>query len=309
MSALAVECQDLRFAYGATRALDGVGFATAPGRILGLLGPNGSGKSTLLQILATLRRPDAGSAQLFGHDVVRDQPAARRSLGVVFQSRGLDPLLSVEENFACSGALYGLSGAALARAIDEAVSSFSLADRRHDRVKTLSGGLARRVELAKALLHRPRLLVLDEPSTGLDPRARREFWQLVRGRVTTTGLTVIVSTHLGEEAEHCDGLVLLAQGKIVAEGSPDALKKQIAEDTLRLKSKDAEALAAALRAQRSLIASVEGDEARVVHANAAGLLVDLVQSFGDQIVSATLQRPTLEDVFVKMTGTALAAEV
>lgn len=294
----AIECQALHFAYGSRTALAGVSLESEPGRILGLLGPNGSGKSTLLQILATLLRPASGTAKLFGHDVVREQRGARRCLGVVFQQRSLDGLLTVRENLVTAGALYGLHGKDLGDKIDAMLARFSLGDRRDERVKTLSGGLARRVELAKALLPSPRLLLLDEPSTGLDPRARRDFWQTVRAAVSETGLTVVASTHLGEEAEHCDALALMAGGKIVAEGTPDGLKRSLGHDVVRLRGPSSETLRAQIQGSELV-----DDEVRV-HGDAA-LLVELVQKFGAQVSSATLQRPTLEDVFVSITGASL----
>jgi ABC-2 type transport system ATP-binding protein len=303
---VSVSCQDLHFAYRDRVALAGVSLTAKAGSIEGLLGPNGSGKSTLLQILATIRKPQRGTVTMFGHDAVSDPAAVRRLLGVVFQQRSLDSLLTVEENLTCAGALYGMKGAPLRTAVSQALDRFSLSERRSERVKTLSGGLARRVELAKALVHRPRLLILDEPSTGLDPRARREFWQAIRSQVVETGLTAIVSTHLGEEAEHCDSLALMADGKVVATGTPDALKGQIAEDTLRLKSGAIASLAADIRALRPALAlEVVEDEVWIRDAAAERLLVELVQACGPKVSSATLQRPTLEDVFVKLTGSAL----
>ena len=200
----AVQVENVVFRYGERTALAGVSFAVGAGEIFGLLGPNGGGKSTLFRILSTLLEPAEGRARVFGSDVVHDSLAVRRHIGVVFQNQSLDRLLSVEENLACQGHLHGLKGAELKSRMEDAMRQTGVMDRRADGVESLSGGLRRRVELAKCLLHRPRLLLLDEPSTGVDPAVRIDFWNYLRRLREEQGVTVLLTTHLLEEADKCD---------------------------------------------------------------------------------------------------------
>ncbi|HUR38220.1 MAG TPA: ABC transporter ATP-binding protein, partial [Planctomycetota bacterium] len=239
---MSVEIDGLTHRYGERLALDGVSFSVRKGEVFGLLGPNGGGKTTLFKILSTALRPTSGSARIEGVDVRDD--AVRRRIGVVFQAPGLDQKLTVAENLLHQGHLYGLRGAALRRRIDEELGRFKLSDRARDRVEKLSGGLQRRVELAKALLHQPEILLLDEPSTGLDPGARRDLWDALR---SLKGVTVLLTTHLLEEAERCDRLAILHKGKLVALGAPLDLRGEIGGDVVTIRAKDAEALAAAIR--------------------------------------------------------------
>jgi ABC-2 type transport system ATP-binding protein len=207
----AVQVENVVFRYGARTALAGVTFEVGRGEIFGLLGPNGGGKTTLFRILSTLLEPAEGRALIFGHDVAKEPLEARRRIGVVFQNQSLDRRLSVEENLVCQGRLYGLKGAELKSRIEDAMLRTGVADRRADSVESLSGGLRRRVELAKCLLHRPQLLLLDEPSTGVDPAVRLDFWNYLRRLREEQGVTVLLTTHLLEEADKCDRLAILDQ--------------------------------------------------------------------------------------------------
>ncbi len=229
---------------GSHKALSGLDFRVAEGEIFGFLGPNGGGKTTLFRILATLARPEAGSIQVFGTDLASQAREVRRRLGVVFQNPSLDLHLTVRENLLHQGHLYGLRGGELARRIDAGLERFGLAERTSQRALELSGGLRRRVELAKALLHEPRLLLLDEPSTGLDPGARRDLWGTLEA-LRAQGVTVLLTTHFMEEGDRCDRLALLDRGALVAEGSPAALKEEIGGDVITLAGPDPEALSAA----------------------------------------------------------------
>jgi ABC-2 type transport system ATP-binding protein len=230
----AIVARDLRFSYeGGHEALKGVSFSAAPGRITGLLGPNGSGKSTAFKILSTQLRAQSGEGFVNGHSVLSEQAAVRQNLGVTFQSPSLDPWLTVRENLEIQAALLGLSGAEAAQRIADNLAFVRLSDRAHERVKTLSGGLARRAELAKTLLGRPSVLLLDEPTTGLDPLARKEFWERLR-EIASQGTGVLVTTHLMEEAEHCDDLLFLSEGEVVARGTPAELKAGIRRERLVL---------------------------------------------------------------------------
>jgi ABC-2 type transport system ATP-binding protein len=234
----AVEVDQLRFKYGERVALDDVSFRIGRGEIFGLLGPNGGGKTTLFRILSTLLLPDSGTARVFGADVASQPGEVRRRIGVVFQNQSLDRRLTGRENLMHQGHLYGLSGTSLAQRINEILEKVGLAERADERVDLLSGGLRRRVELAKGLLHRPDLLLLDEPSTGVDLRARLDFWEYLRTLRRDEGVTVLLTTHLLDEAEECDRLAIIDRGSLVAEGTPAVLKEQIGGDVVALVTRE-----------------------------------------------------------------------
>jgi ABC-2 type transport system ATP-binding protein len=297
-----IEVQNLTHRYGDRVALCDVSFVVKPGEIFGLLGPNGGGKSTLFRILSTMMTPNAGSATLAGFDVVREPAKVRRSVGVVFQSQSLDKALTVEENLRAQGHLHGLSGALLRERMGEAMERLGLADRRKDLVDTLSGGLRRRVEIAKALLHHPKVLLMDEASTGLDPAARRDLSRHVETLRREAGVTILLTTHILEEADRCDRLVLLHQGGIVAQGSPAELRARIGGDVVVLETADPGDLAARIGERFQLAAAVRDGEVRVEIANGHRFITDVVEAFPGVIDSVGLHKPTLEDVFVHETG-------
>lgn len=283
-------------------------FEVAPGEIFGFLGPNGGGKTTLFRILATLARPDRGEVQVFGADLMRAAAAVRRGLGVVFQSPSLDLQLTVAENLTHHGHLYGLQGKELAGRIGAALERFGLADRREQRALELSGGLRRRAEIAKALLHRPRLLLLDEPSTGLDPLARRELWSTLE-ELRGGGVTVLLTTHFMEEGDRCDRLALIDRGTVVAEGAPGALKEGIGGDVITLTGPEPEALAHDLAARwPELGAEVRDGAVRLERERAHEMVARLVEALPGRVQSVTVARPTLEDVFLHRTGRRLEDE-
>ncbi len=305
----AVEARGLRYSYpgkrkgGPTRpALAGLDFDVPAGSVFGFLGPNGGGKTTLFRILATLARPDAGSLRVFGADLATQAREVRRRLGVVFQSPSLDRQLTVRENLVHQGHLYNLSGRELDGRIAAGLERFGLAERRDQKAKELSGGLQRRVEIAKALLHDPRLLLLDEPSTGLDPGARRDLWATLE-TLREAGVTVLLTTHFMEEGDRCDRLVLLDRGTIVAEGAPAALKEEIGGDVVTLTGADPEALARDLGERfPSLSPQVRDGAVRLEIEHAHELVARLAEAFPGRIDSVTVARPTLEDVFLHRTG-------
>lgn len=308
--AAGIEVRGVAFAYRGRPALEGVDLAVGAGEIFGLLGPNGGGKTTLLRILATLLPVQTGEARVGGFDLARQAGEVRRLLGVVFQSPAVDPHLSVTENLRVHGRLYGMTAAELAPRIATALARFGLADRARERVATLSGGLVRRLELAKALLPRPRLLLLDEPSTGLDPGARRDLWRTLAS-VREQGVTLLVTTHLLDEAERCDRLALLDGGRVVALGTPAALKGEIGGDVLTLATGDPEGLAEALAAAFGTEATpvVTGDAVRLEHPQAQRLALRVAEALPawlPRIDAWTVSRPTLEDVFLKRTGHGLS---
>ncbi len=299
---MAVAIENLTRYYGARKALNGVSFDVREGEIFGLLGPNGGGKTTLLQILCTLLPPSSGRATIFGLDVAQEPQRVRRRIGVVFQSRNVDGKLTSEENLWHQGHLYGMRGQKLKERIQQLLELFGLADRKKDLVETLSGGMRRRLELAKGLLHYPGLLLLDEPSAGLDPGARRSLWQYLSLLRSQDSVTILLTTHLLEEAERCDRLAILHQGQLVATGSPDALKKEIGGEVVVLEALNPTTLAEQIRKQLSIEASVVGGKVRFEHPRGHELIPQLVETFPGEIHSARVSQPTLEDVFLRRTG-------
>ncbi len=297
-----VDIRGLSHSYGDRLALDDVSLRVAEGECFGLLGPNGSGKTTLFRILTTLLRPTRGSASICGFDVAGEQAAVRASIGVIFQSPGLDPYLTARENLLHHGHLYGLAGRELERRIGESLQTLGVADRAGDLVKTLSGGLRRRVELAKCLVHRPKVLILDEPSTGLDPRVRQDLWRVFERLRDEAGVTIVLTTHLMDEAERCTNLAILDEGRVVATGTPGELKARVGGDCITLECDEPAAL-------RSRIASAIAIEPRLLNGalriethRGAALGATIMERFGGDIRSITIGRPTLEDVFVHETG-------
>jgi ABC-2 type transport system ATP-binding protein len=293
---LSVDVEGLTHRYGERAALDGVAFSVRAGEVFGLVGPNGGGKTTLFKILSTALVPTSGTARVAGIDV-RDG-AVRRKIGVVFQAPSLDGKLTVAENLLHHGHLYGLSGGGLRQRIGEELTRFGLADRAGDRVEKLSGGLQRRVELAKSLLHRPEVLLLDEPSTGLDPGARRDLWDALRG---LKGVTVLLTTHLLEEAERCDRLAILHKGRVVALGEPLALRAEIGGDVVTVRSRDAEKLAAGIREKLGESPQLVDGTVRLARDRGHEFVGRLVEAFPGMIDSVTVAKPSLEDVFMSKT--------
>ncbi len=293
---------NLRHLYDGRAALDGVSFDVRPAEIFGLLGPNGSGKTTMFRILSTLMLPSDGRAVIMGHDAAKDPTGLRRHIGVVFQAQSIDVKLSATENLRHVGHLYGLSGGALKTRITEMLVRVGLADRANDRAETFSGGMQRRLELAKGLLHHPSVLLLDEPTTGLDPGARRDLWQYLQILREQERVTVIVTTHLMEEAERCDRLAILSQGKLVALGTPTELKREIGGDVILLEATDPESLAAHIRDRYGLDATVMNGKVRLEREQGHRFVTDVVEAFPGEIQSISVSKPTLEDVFIHRTG-------
>lgn len=288
--------------YGDRTALAGVSFAVAPGELFGLLGPNGGGKSTLFRVLATLQRPTGGSAHIDGHDVVAEPAAVRRRIGIVFQHPSVDGKLTVEENLRHHGHLHGLRGAELRARMEQQLDRFGLGDRRRDLVDKLSGGLARRVELAKGLLPRPSVLLLDEPSTGLDPGARRELLAHLAEVRARDGMTVLLTTHHMDEAERCDRVAVLDRGRLVALDAPGALKAAVGGDVVVVQGRDPARLQTRLRERLRLETRLVDGTLRLEHPRGHELVREIVEALGDDVDSVSVGRPTLEDVFVRLTG-------
>jgi ABC-2 type transport system ATP-binding protein len=303
-----VQIENLRHAYGERVALDGLSLAVESGEVFGFLGPNGSGKTTLFRILSTLLPAPPGHVRIFGLDVAAERDRIRREIGVVFQSPSLDVQLTAEENLLHQGHLYGLSGADLRRRVGEALEAVNLAARADEYVSTFSGGMRRRVEVAKSLLHRPRLLLMDEPSTGLDPAARIDLWRQLRRVNAEQGVTVLMTTHLMEEAEHCTRLAVMAAGKLLAADSPAALKDRIGGDVITLSSPDPTAQRAALRDRLGVEAEQIDNTLRLERDRGHAVVPQLIEAAPGLVDSVSVGKPTLEDVFIRLTGQRFSAE-
>lgn len=301
-SVAAIRIEGLSHRYGDHRALKEIDFTVDSGEIFGLLGPNGGGKTTLFRILATLLPVQDGKVEVTECDVNTRAAEVRRRIGVTFQSPSLDPRLTVFENLKHQAHLYGLMGRLMRERIDGLLNRLRLSDRAGDRVESLSGGLKRRVEIAKGLLHEPRVLLLDEPSTGLDPGARLDLWHLLEQLRQENGVTVLVTTHLMEEAERCDRLGILDLGRLVALGTPAELRDSIGGDCLTIQTDQPEELAARIATRFQIQPRRIGGSLRIEHEDGHELLRDLVAAFGDEVASVSLGKPTLEDVFIDRTG-------
>jgi ABC-2 type transport system ATP-binding protein len=292
---------DVHHSYDGHVALAGVDLDVRAGEILALLGPNGSGKTTLFRLLCTLLPIQRGGISIGGYDSGTNPLAVRGQIGIVFQSPSLDSKLTVDENIACQAALYGIKGAALADRRDELLRRLRLIDRRSDVCESLSGGLKRRVELAKGMLHRPRLLLLDEPSTGLDPAARLDLWDAIR-EMADDGVAVLLTTHLLEEADKADRVAIMSDGRKIAEGSPHQLLSELGEGMVTVTARDAGVVEHLLRSELGLEVQRVHQQFRLQSDSPATLVSVLADKLGDQAQSIAIGRPTLEDVFIAKTG-------
>jgi len=297
-----ISVQNVVHRYENRTALNGISFDVKDAELFGLLGPNGSGKTTLFRILSTLMVPTAGRALVQGYDVAKEPALLRRQIGVVFQAQSIDPKLTAYENLWHQGHLYGQHGAALKSRILEILRRVGLSDRAKEYVETFSGGMQRRVELAKGLLHHPSVLLLDEPTTGLDPGARRDLWQYLKILRDEENVSVIVTTHLMEEAERCDRLAILNEGKLVALGTPSDLTKEIGGDIVLLDARNPEALAIRIQQRFQTDATVMDNKIRLELENGHRFIAEVVEAFPGEILAMSVSKPSLEDVFIHRTG-------
>jgi ABC-2 type transport system ATP-binding protein len=298
----AILVEELSHRYGSRVALDRLDLTVGPGELFAVLGPNGSGKTTLFRILSTLIPPQSGRVAVFGHDLVRDAMSARRQMGVVFQSPSLDKKLTVAENLRHQGRLYGLSNDELQSRSTELLAAVGLGDRAGDRVETLSGGMRRRAEIAKCLLHRPRLLLLDEPSAGLDPAARIDLWRLLSERRDQDGVTIVLTTHLLDEADRADRIAIMHEGRLAALGEPRALRAEVGGDAITIQCDRPAELAAAIADRLDASPHVVDGTVRLELPDGQHWIPRLVETFPGEIQTITLGKPTLEDVFIARTG-------
>jgi len=301
-AAEAIVARDVRFSYGTREVLHGVSFTVAKGEVFGFLGPNGSGKTTLFKVLSTLAVPEGGSVSMLGQDLREASRALRRALGVVFQKPAVDPKLTVAENLRYHGYLYGLRGAKLNERPEPMLELLELREFAAARVQSLSSGFRRRVELAKALLHEPELLVLDEPSSGLDPGARREFFNYLLRLRASRAVTIVLTTHHMDEAERCDRVAVLHRGHVVALAPARELKRKIGGDVVVVRAVRPEHLQPRLK-QRFGCSVVLVDGMLRLESPRGHLLVgQIVEAFGEEVESVSFGKPTLEDVFIQLTG-------
>jgi ABC-2 type transport system ATP-binding protein len=298
----AVEIDAVSKRYGRTLALDAVSFAVARGELFALLGPNGAGKTTLLHVLCTILRPDSGTARIDGVDIVRDPLAGRRNLGMVFQEPSLDDRLTLYENLNFHGLVYGVPAARRRKRIDELLALVELTDWRDRLVRTLSAGMKRRLEVARALVHDARILFLDEPTVGLDAQTRERLWQYVRQLRKERGLTVIVTTHYIDEVEDCDRVCIIDHGRILANGAPAVLKAVHGQELLRVVARDA----ATTTEIAAAYPGAAGDETEIVIKSAGEAFAEaFLARYGSRIRRFVVEEPSLESVFLSLTGRAL----
>lgn len=297
----ALTVQSVAHRYGDREALRDLSLEVRAGEVFALLGPNGSGKTTLFRLISTLAKVQKGQISVFGRSTLSEQPAVRSLLGVVFQSPSLDPKLSVKENICCQAALYGIRGKLLDERLGEVARQLGIEDRLSTRTEELSGGLKRRVEIAKCILHRPKLMLMDEPSTGLDPASRLDMWHAIKRLQATNGVTIVLTTHLLEEADKADRVAIMDQGRTVAVGKPGELRQALGEQLLRIQTEAPDEVVRWLGEHAYEVKQV-GLEIQATGSQAAEMVAPLIQAFGPQIQSVTLGQPSLEDVFMARTG-------
>jgi ABC-2 type transport system ATP-binding protein len=283
-------------------AVKGIDLRVEPGQTYGFLGPNGAGKSTTIEMLCTIRNPTAGAARVAGFDVVRERDEVRRRIGLVFQQQTLDLQLSAEQNLRFHADLYGLSRAEGQRRIDEVLEMVALADRRSDTVMKFSGGMKRRLEIARGLVHAPQVLFLDEPTIGLDPQTRAAIWDYLHDLRRRTEITVFVTTHYMDEAEHCDRIAIMDHGEIVVEDTPDALKSSVGTDRIALRTDDDELAISRVREHLGMEAGMHEGQVTLAVPQGAQVVPRLFTELGVGIRSVTVTRPSLDDVFMTYTG-------
>ena len=304
----AVEVIGLAKRYGDVEAVRGIDFAVGAGEIFGFLGPNGAGKTTTIKILCTLLQASAGTARLAGIDVAKSPDEVRRRIGVIFQDPALDDRLTAEENLLLHAVAYRVPRAERAARVDEALRFVDLHDRRAALTRTFSGGMKRRLEIARGLVHRPEILFLDEPTTGLDPQTRARTWEVLRGLRETYRTTLFLTTHYMDEAENCDRIAIIDHGKIVALDTPAALKQGVGKDLVTARSAEPEALARLLL-EKYAIESVPADGGLTfMVADGDAFIVKLLTTDRPALQGISVRRPTLDDVFLSLTGRQIRAE-
>jgi ABC-2 type transport system ATP-binding protein len=305
MTDLAIEVKDLRKTYGEVEAVRGVSFEVASGEVFGFLGPNGAGKTTTIKMLCTLAKPTAGSARVAGHDSVRERDDVRRNIGLVFQDQTLDGYLSAAQNLRLHAELYGVESALVPARMRQVLEMVGLWERRDAPVQTFSGGMRRRLEIARGLMHSPRVLFLDEPTIGLDPQTRSTIWSYIRELEQSQEITIFMTTHYMDEAEFCDRIAIIDGGEIVALDTPAALKAGVGADRVRIQTVDDAAAIAVLAERFDLEAQMSERSVTFYVPSGEAFVPRLFEELGVPITSVSVSRPTLDDVFMSYTGTTI----
>jgi ABC-2 type transport system ATP-binding protein len=298
----AIEVAGLQKSFGEVEAVRGVEFEVATGEVFGFLGPNGAGKTTTINMLCTLAKPTGGSARVAGHDVVRERDDVRRHIGLVFQDPTLDGYLTAVQNLRLHAELYGVESALVPARMRQVLEMVGLWERRDVPVKTFSGGMRRRLEIARGLMHSPRVLFLDEPTIGLDPQTRSSIWSYINLLRETEEITIFMTTHYMDEAEVCDRIAIMDQGEIVALDTPEALKARVGADRVRIHTEDDEAAIAALAEHFGIEAQMAEGAVTFFVASGEEFVPRLFAELGVAIRSVSVSRPTLDDVFMSYTG-------
>ena len=298
----AVEVRGLRKAYGDVEAVRGIDFEVHAGETFGFLGPNGAGKSTTINMLCTLVTPSDGSASVAGHDVVKERDDVRRHIGLVFQDTTLDGYLSAEQNLRLHAELYGVPRALVPDRMRQVLDMVGLWERRGSLVQTFSGGMKRRLEIARGLVHSPRVLFLDEPTVGLDPQTRASIWNYIRELKAREKITIFLTTHYMDEAEYCDRIAIIDHGQLVALGTPETLKAAVGKDTVQIRTANDDAAIAALRDKLGLESAKRDGTVTFAVASGEQFVPRLFAELGVPIKAISVARPSLDDVFLTFTG-------
>ncbi|HUS30983.1 MAG TPA: ATP-binding cassette domain-containing protein [Kofleriaceae bacterium] len=305
MTAPAVSVHGLQKRYGDIEAVRGIDLEVAAGEVFGFLGPNGAGKSTTIKILCTLAKPTAGEAKVAGHDVMSERDEVRRHIGLVFQETTLDDYLTAEQNLRFHAELYGIPSGSVAPRMQQVMEMVGLWERRTHRVQTFSGGMKRRLEIARGLMHSPRVLFLDEPTVGLDPQTRASIWKYIRELKQRETITIFLTTHYMDEAEYCDRIAIMDNGKIVALGTPEALKAKVGKDRVQIATADDAAAISALKDKFQIDAAKREGMVMFNVEHGEQFLPRLFAELGIPIRSVSVARPTLDDVFLAYTGSTI----
>jgi len=301
-SATAIEVRDLVRRFGTLDAVRGVSFEVTQGETFGFLGPNGAGKSTTISMLCTLLTPTSGIARVAGYEVVADRAEVRKRIGLVFQDTTLDDYLTAQENLRFHAELYGVPRSQTGSRIDDVLEMVGLVDRRGSLVRTFSGGMKRRLEIARGLLHSPRVLFLDEPTVGLDPQTRTHIWGYIDELRQREAITIFLTTHYMDEAEHCDRIAIIDGGQIVVEDTPERLKASVGRDRVQISTADDEAAISVLVERFGLDAAISEGMVSFYVAHGEVFVPHLFAELGVPIKSVSIARPTLDDVFMNYTG-------
>jgi ABC-2 type transport system ATP-binding protein len=300
-----IEVEDLRKRFDAVEAVRGVSFSVEAGEVFGFLGPNGAGKTTTINMLCTLAMPSGGSATVAGHDIVRERDDVRRNIGLVFQDPTLDGYLTAEQNLRLHAELYGVESALVPGRMEQMLKMVGLWERRDSTVMTFSGGMRRRLEIARGLMHSPRVLFLDEPTIGLDPQTRSSIWGYIRELREREDITIFMTTHYMDEAEYCDRIAIMDQGEIVALDTPEALKEQVGADRVRIETDDNDAAIEALREHFGVEARVAEHAVMFSVPNGEEFVPRLFGELDLPIRAVSVSRPSLDDVFMSYTGSTI----